>query len=570
MIITTVEQLSKINNILSCTICKEVFRAPVITSTCHHVFCSVCIRKSLNQGLQYCPVCNTELFESYLNKCTIIEEMSLWFSNWILYNKDQNQKQILVNQRQMSSNHNDSNNDIIDKRALLFDSSENKQNGRMCFHNDLETNLNAGGYYYISRKLTDPKRTTNSNKSQLDPNKTITNLLRNKKSRVNILNSDSKSPQERDSSPKILHNNEKNDENIEIIDLAEDGDNIGSQIDSSSTQELSIINETSSLIENEIIEISSQEQMNSNNLKSRKRRRLAGFIKNDNPTEALPLEETKTEDKECQGFSLKSTEDFHKEIQHDLNKEIQHDFNNEKDREQKLQKSDEKTTAGAEIILDQDNPEFIGSNHDEKKINEELQQQLQLRFNPEKKVYNNKLDSGNAMNTLKNIHDQLMEENNVLSGINVVEFTENKANQHLTVNKQSRIPKLDLSKLNTSKVKEKFRQHNIPLPSKYPEFSKSKTNNNTVKEHKYLQNYFNQYYILWNSNLDTEFPLSKAEIMAQIKQWERFQILQEHNNAMKRDFSEVKKVESSAWILKYKNEFQELILRAKSTKAEPN
>ncbi|RLV96582.1 Postreplication repair E3 ubiquitin-protein ligase RAD18 [Spathaspora sp. JA1] len=70
---TKIPALSELDNLKRCYICKEFFRAPVIT-TCNHTFCSQCIREYLITN-NICPLCKTEVFESTLKRDVLLEEV---------------------------------------------------------------------------------------------------------------------------------------------------------------------------------------------------------------------------------------------------------------------------------------------------------------------------------------------------------------------------------------------------------------------------------------------------------------------------------------------------------------
>ncbi|KAG7844156.1 hypothetical protein KL941_004105 [Ogataea angusta] len=75
---TSFPNLSKLDSLLRCHICKDFLRAPVLTS-CDHVFCSVCIRRSLESDKK-CPLCHEETYESKLRKVLLLDEISTWFT----------------------------------------------------------------------------------------------------------------------------------------------------------------------------------------------------------------------------------------------------------------------------------------------------------------------------------------------------------------------------------------------------------------------------------------------------------------------------------------------------------
>ncbi|KAI5969831.1 RAD18 [Candida margitis] len=70
---TYIPTLANLDVLERCYICKEFFRAPVITS-CHHTFCSQCIREYLITN-NLCPLCKTEVYESTLKRDVLLEEI---------------------------------------------------------------------------------------------------------------------------------------------------------------------------------------------------------------------------------------------------------------------------------------------------------------------------------------------------------------------------------------------------------------------------------------------------------------------------------------------------------------
>ncbi|CAO3630942.1 unnamed protein product [Mucor fragilis] len=58
-------QLSMLDEHLRCPICKEIFDATMLLSTCSHSFCALCIRRSLSTE-QICPKCRKPAYESNL------------------------------------------------------------------------------------------------------------------------------------------------------------------------------------------------------------------------------------------------------------------------------------------------------------------------------------------------------------------------------------------------------------------------------------------------------------------------------------------------------------------------
>lgn len=70
---TKLPLLAELDSLKRCYICKEFFRAPLVTS-CNHTFCSHCIREYLVNNSK-CPLCNVELYESNLRRDILLEEI---------------------------------------------------------------------------------------------------------------------------------------------------------------------------------------------------------------------------------------------------------------------------------------------------------------------------------------------------------------------------------------------------------------------------------------------------------------------------------------------------------------
>ncbi|QLL31088.1 hypothetical protein HG536_0A09050 [Torulaspora globosa] len=70
---SAVPQLTQLDKLLRCHICKEFLRVPVLTP-CGHTFCSLCIRQYLRQDSK-CPLCLNELRESSLRSEFLINEV---------------------------------------------------------------------------------------------------------------------------------------------------------------------------------------------------------------------------------------------------------------------------------------------------------------------------------------------------------------------------------------------------------------------------------------------------------------------------------------------------------------
>ena len=71
--------LSNLDSLLRCQICKDFLNAPVLTN-CGHVFCSICIRRTISNSNK-CPLCLEETYESSLRKVLILDNIVKWFNN---------------------------------------------------------------------------------------------------------------------------------------------------------------------------------------------------------------------------------------------------------------------------------------------------------------------------------------------------------------------------------------------------------------------------------------------------------------------------------------------------------
>ncbi|AOA62733.1 E3 ubiquitin ligase [Komagataella phaffii CBS 7435] len=74
---TKVPKLFDLESMLSCHICKETLKAPVMTQ-CGHCFCSLCIRRYLKVN-QECPLCHEVQYESNLVKVLLLDSIGKWF-----------------------------------------------------------------------------------------------------------------------------------------------------------------------------------------------------------------------------------------------------------------------------------------------------------------------------------------------------------------------------------------------------------------------------------------------------------------------------------------------------------
>lgn len=70
---TSLPQLSDLDTLLRCHVCKDFLKTPVLTP-CGHTFCSLCIREYLNRELK-CPLCLVELRESMLRSEFLVNEI---------------------------------------------------------------------------------------------------------------------------------------------------------------------------------------------------------------------------------------------------------------------------------------------------------------------------------------------------------------------------------------------------------------------------------------------------------------------------------------------------------------
>lgn len=70
---TKLPEISQLESLQRCYICKEFLQAPVVTS-CYHTFCSGCIRQHLLQKSS-CPLCQSNQLESNLRRVAALEEM---------------------------------------------------------------------------------------------------------------------------------------------------------------------------------------------------------------------------------------------------------------------------------------------------------------------------------------------------------------------------------------------------------------------------------------------------------------------------------------------------------------
>lgn len=70
---TSIPQLSQLDTLVRCHICKDLLKTPVLTP-CSHTFCSLCIREYLTREPK-CPLCLSELRESNLRSEFLVNEI---------------------------------------------------------------------------------------------------------------------------------------------------------------------------------------------------------------------------------------------------------------------------------------------------------------------------------------------------------------------------------------------------------------------------------------------------------------------------------------------------------------
>lgn len=70
---TPLAQLADVDSLLRCQVCKDFFTTPMITS-CSHTFCSLCIRRCLNNDSK-CPTCRSNDQEVKLKPNAAIEDL---------------------------------------------------------------------------------------------------------------------------------------------------------------------------------------------------------------------------------------------------------------------------------------------------------------------------------------------------------------------------------------------------------------------------------------------------------------------------------------------------------------
>jgi len=70
--------LKNLEHVLCCPICHEYMQTPVLSITCSHNFCSLCIRKYVTLRNK-CPVCSAEVSSGVLRPNRVLEEIILYY-----------------------------------------------------------------------------------------------------------------------------------------------------------------------------------------------------------------------------------------------------------------------------------------------------------------------------------------------------------------------------------------------------------------------------------------------------------------------------------------------------------
>ncbi|KAJ2741231.1 E3 ubiquitin-protein ligase rad18 [Coemansia sp. BCRC 34301] len=72
--------MRELDQLLRCPVCKECFTTAMVTATCGHTFCSLCVRRCLTQETK-CPSCRAPLTESELNPNRLIDSVVYAFKS---------------------------------------------------------------------------------------------------------------------------------------------------------------------------------------------------------------------------------------------------------------------------------------------------------------------------------------------------------------------------------------------------------------------------------------------------------------------------------------------------------
>lgn len=120
---------------------------------------------------------------------------------------------------------------------------------------------------------------------------------------------------------------------------------------------------------------------------------------------------------------------------------------------------------------------------------------------------------------------------------------------------KKRLPKVDFASLSTSKVKEKLASLKLP----------------TLGSRHQLELRYNHYYILYNSNLDSNHLVPEIQLRQKLNQWEKSHQAFSSPSATNIIFGDQLSLKSltdkdfpvNAWLEKYKDEFRDLVKAAK-------
>ncbi|ODQ82215.1 hypothetical protein BABINDRAFT_24336, partial [Babjeviella inositovora NRRL Y-12698] len=136
------------------------------------------------------------------------------------------------------------------------------------------------------------------------------------------------------------------------------------------------------------------------------------------------------------------------------------------------------------------------------------------------------------------------------------DFYFNEAEKHAQSSESRKLPKLNYMALNNLKLKEKLQSLGISAVGTRPQ----------------LEARYNEYYILFNSNLDSSHPASERELRHKLNQWEAQQTsngnassvlsMSRTSNARYMNI-ESKEFDKKGWNWKYSAEYRELIEQAK-------
>lgn len=113
-------ELADLDSYLRCQICKDLLKAPVLT-TCGHTFCSICIRRSITESNK-CPACLEETYESGLRKVLLLDNIVKWFS--------QHRKELLnkLQPEHINDSQEQENSDINESSYIVTNNSKGNEN----------------------------------------------------------------------------------------------------------------------------------------------------------------------------------------------------------------------------------------------------------------------------------------------------------------------------------------------------------------------------------------------------------------------------------------------------------